>query len=250
MTAAIYLARTKLNSSVARGRPIGTFEVGRTNIMGKFRDNFRRRRMLKACPFLRRPGISFGARSTRDHTGPNAKAESVLPPRCASSTSPRKKPSSKDVVSSTAWPGPWASLTWRFNSGLALPCVVPDYASALKLDADQQAQMGLHCGDVYATRFAPITSCNSLTFGTTRVSIPPPGKENDDLRPTRVTERNIFDAAVGIDDLLHKEGYKIQLRFVALNLTNKEALYNFLSTFSGTHFVTPRALQVELRLVF
>jgi hypothetical protein len=25
-----------------------------------------------------------------------------------------------------------------------------------------------------------------------------------------------------------------------INLTNKEALYNFLSSFSGTHFVTPR----------
>jgi hypothetical protein len=25
-----------------------------------------------------------------------------------------------------------------------------------------------------------------------------------------------------------------------INLTNKEALYNFLSTFSGTHHVTPR----------
>jgi hypothetical protein len=30
------------------------------------------------------------------------------------------------------------------------------------------------------------------------------------------------------------------------NLTNKVALYNFLSTFSGTHFVSPRAYQAEL----
>jgi hypothetical protein len=28
------------------------------------------------------------------------------------------------------------------------------------------------------------------------------------------------------------------------------ALYNFLSTFSGTHFVTPRSYQVELGFVF
>ncbi len=146
--------------------------------------------------------------------------------------------------------GPWVSFTWRFNSGLALPGVVPDYASALKLTADEQAQMGLYCGDVYATRFTPITSCTATVFGATRVSIPPPGKENDDLRPTRVTERNILDAGVGIDDLLHTEGYKIQLRLTALNLANKEALYNFLSTFSGTHFVTPRTLQAEMRLVF
>ena len=119
-----------------------------------------------------------------------------------------------------------------------------------KLTADEQAQMGLYCGDVYATRFTPITSCMATVFGATRVSIPPPGKENDDLRPTRVTERNILDAGVGIDDLLHTEGYKIQLRLTALNLANKEALYNFLSTFSGTHFVTPRTLQAEMRLVF
>ncbi len=110
--------------------------------------------------------------------------------------------------------------------------------------------MGLYCGDVYATKLTPITSCSSPIFGATRVSIPPPGKENDDLRPTRVTERNILDAGAGIDNLLHTEGYKIQLRFTILNLTNKEALYNFLSTFSGTHFVTPRAVQAEVRLVF
>jgi len=146
--------------------------------------------------------------------------------------------------------GPWAAFIWRFNSGLALPGVVPDYASALQLTADEQAQMGLYCGNVYATRFSPITSCNSPVFGATRVSIPPPGKENDDLRPTRVTERNILDASIGIDNLLHTEGYKLQLRVTALNLTNKEALYNFLSTFSGTHFVTPRTFQVELRLIF
>jgi hypothetical protein len=35
-----------------------------------------------------------------------------------------------------------------------------------------------------------------------------------------------------------------------INLTNKESLYNFLSTFSGTHFVTPRAYQVRLGVTF
>ena len=146
--------------------------------------------------------------------------------------------------------GPWISFTWRFNSGLALPGVVPDYASALQLTADEQAQMGLYCGNVFATRFSPITSCNSPNFGATRVSIPPTGKENDDLRPTRVRERNIFDAGIGMDDLLHTERYKLQGRLTVLNLANSVALYNFLSTFSGTHFVTPRVFQAELRLVF
>ena len=33
-------------------------------------------------------------------------------------------------------------------------------------------------------------------------------------------------------------------------LTNKVALYNFQSTFSGTHFVSPRAYQAEIGFVF
>jgi len=33
-------------------------------------------------------------------------------------------------------------------------------------------------------------------------------------------------------------------------MTNKVALYNFLSTFSGTHFVTPRTENVELGFHF
>ena len=146
--------------------------------------------------------------------------------------------------------GPWAAFTWRFNSGLALPGVVPDYASALQLTADEQAQMGLYCGNVYATRLSPITSCDSPVFGATRVSIPPPGTENDDLRPTRVSPRNVFDASLGMDDLLHTERYKLRASLTVLNVTNRVALYNFLSTFSGTHFLTPRAIQVEVRLAF
>ena len=40
------------------------------------------------------------------------------------------------------------------------------------------------------------------------------------------------------------------MRFSVINLTNKDALYNFLSTFSGTHFVTPRAYQVQAGVSF
>ena len=35
-----------------------------------------------------------------------------------------------------------------------------------------------------------------------------------------------------------------------MNVTNKYALYNFLSTFSGTHYVTPRALTAEVGFHF
>ena len=58
--------------------------------------------------------------------------------------------------------------------------------------------------------------------------------------------------SVGDDDLFHFHGdrYKWSLRFTVINLTNKEALYNFLSTFSGTHYVTPRTFTAELGFHF
>ena len=40
------------------------------------------------------------------------------------------------------------------------------------------------------------------------------------------------------------------LRFAVENLTNKVTLYNFLSTFSGTHFVPPRTVQVSIGYAF
>jgi hypothetical protein len=40
------------------------------------------------------------------------------------------------------------------------------------------------------------------------------------------------------------------LRLTVVNLTNKQALYNFLSTFSGTHFVTPRVFQGQVGVTF
>ena len=43
---------------------------------------------------------------------------------------------------------------------------------------------------------------------------------------------------------------KWSLRLTAVNITNKYALYNFLSTFSGTHYLTPRALNAELGFHF
>ena len=44
--------------------------------------------------------------------------------------------------------------------------------------------------------------------------------------------------------------YKWSLQLTAVNLTNKYALYNFLSTFSGTHYVTPRALTAQIGFHF
>jgi outer membrane receptor protein involved in Fe transport len=38
----------------------------------------------------------------------------------------------------------------------------------------------------------------------------------------------------------------VSLTLTVINLTNKVALYNFLSTFSGTHFVAPRTYTAQL----
>ena len=82
------------------------------------------------------------------------------------------------------------------------------------------------------------------------VTIPAPGTENDDHNPPRIAPRHLFDLAVGEDNLFHGDKYKVSLQFTAINVTNKYALYNFLSTFSGTHYVTPRALTAELGFHF
>jgi hypothetical protein len=44
--------------------------------------------------------------------------------------------------------------------------------------------------------------------------------------------------------------HKWSLRLSAVNLTNRVALYNFLSTFSGTHYVSPRALTATIGFHF
>jgi hypothetical protein len=58
------------------------------------------------------------------------------------------------------------------------------------------------------------------------------------------------DGGVGDDNLFAGDRYKWSLRFTVINLTNKVALYNCFSTFSGTHYVTPRTETVELGFHF
>jgi hypothetical protein len=66
-----------------------------------------------------------------------------------------------------------------------------------------------------------------------------------------VQPRNIFNLAVGTDNLLHAETTRrIVASVTVANLTDKTALYNFLSTFSGTHFLQPRTVSAHVGLVF
>jgi hypothetical protein len=151
--------------------------------------------------------------------------------------------------------GPWFGFNWRYDSGLVAGAVpfATDTTTPVDLTgltADQQMQAGLFCGSQFPTFSVPLTSCAPSQYGSTRVKIPAPGTENDDHNPPRIAPRHLFDIAVGDDNIFRGDKYRWSLQFTAINVTNKVALYNFLSTFSGTHFVTPRSYTAELGFHF
>lgn len=144
---------------------------------------------------------------------------------------------------------PYIALTYRYDSGL-VSGEVPDYATALGFTPDQQAQIGLFCGGTFATQTAGLTTCSDANRGALRARIPADGAAQDDHNPPRIAPRNLLDLSFGTDNLLRTDHTRLTLRLTAVNVTNKEALYNFLSTFSGTHFVTPRSLQAQIGVTF
>jgi hypothetical protein len=170
---------------------------------------------------------------------------------------------------------PWIALNWRYDNGLvagAAPCFNASpglengcastsfidskgvaRVDASALTADQQFQAGLFCGSVHATPTTPISpdsSCPAAQFGSTLIKIPAPGTENDDRNPKRINPRNLFDMSLGDDNLFRKDHYRWSLRLTIINVGNKLALYNFISTFSGTHYLTPRTTTAELGFHF
>jgi hypothetical protein len=144
--------------------------------------------------------------------------------------------------------GPWANSSYRYDGGL-VAVAVPTIAAALKLTGDEQQQMGLHCGADFATVLTPLRSCSGA-ISATRIRIPPAGTENDDRNPPRIAVRNTVDLSAGEDNIFHHERQSLGVRAEVVNLNNTSAIYNFLSTFSGTHFLTPRAVTVGLRYSF
>ncbi|HEX8817990.1 MAG TPA: TonB-dependent receptor [Terriglobales bacterium] len=171
--------------------------------------------------------------------------------------------------------GPWVGFNWRYDSGLVAgntPCygVNPDYnncpqsttlngqpavlmqdVSGNPLSADLEFEAGFACNGVRATPTQPLPSvCPANQFTSNLIKIPAPGTQNDDHDPARIAQRSLFDLAIGHDNLFHGDRYKWSLQLTAINLANNYALYNFLSTFSGTHYVTPRTLTAQLAFHF
>jgi hypothetical protein len=171
--------------------------------------------------------------------------------------------------------GPWAGFTWRYDSGLvagATPCFNPLTAtcagasvvmggqefinmintiSGAALTADQEFQAGFTCNGVHATPTSALPMfCLASQFRSTLIKVPAPNTENDDHNPQRIQQRNLFDFAVGHDNILRGDRYRWSARVTVINATNQYSLYNFLSTFSGTHYVTPRTVTGEIGFHF
>ncbi len=120
------------------------------------------------------------------------------------------------------------------------------------LTPDEEFQAGLACDGVKATPANGFAICAATGLTSKLVNIPAPGAQDNDRNPQRIQSRNLFDMALGDDDVFHfhNDRYKFGATLTAINVTNKYALYNFLSTFSGTHYVTPRTVTAELAFHF
>ena len=172
---------------------------------------------------------------------------------------------------------PWYSLNWRYDSGEVAgavpcyqtfandpnsPCGTPanptstmlngqPAVSLASLDADEEFEAGLACDGVKATLGHPLpAACPASELTSNLVKIPAPGTADADRNPQRIVPRSLFDMALGEDDLFHGDRYKWGAQITAVNVTNDYALYNFLSTFSGTHYVTPRSITGQITLHF
>jgi len=167
--------------------------------------------------------------------------------------------------------GPWFGFNWRYDSGLVAgqtpcyggncaqttvdssgnPAVAMTDSFGTPLTADQEFEAGLFCGSLRATPTVALPNpCPLSEYGSTLLNVPKPNTENDDKNPPRIAARSLFDIAIGHDNVFRGDKYKVSLQLTAINLTNRYALYNFLSTFSGTHYVTPRSLTAEVGLHF
>jgi hypothetical protein len=194
------------------------------------------------------------------------------------------------TVSRDGWVnGLWGGFNWRFDSGQvagSTPCYnttdpntacpnsstllgaqpaiamvdnnVPPTTNPvtkanvyLPLTGDEEFQAGFACNGVKATPTQPLpSSCPASQFTSSLISIPGIGAGDNDHNPPRIAPRSLFDVSLGKNNIFSREHYKTDLDITAINVANKDALYNFLSTFSGTHYVTPRALTAKITLNF
>ena len=123
--------------------------------------------------------------------------------------------------------GPWFGFNWRYDSGLVAgpaPCTGGNCANGPNgtdtivdvsgITPDQQFEAGLFCGSVHATPdhcpSAPPSSARPRMYGSTCYRFPHPAPRDDDHNPPRIASRNLFDIAVGHDNIFHGDRYKVE----------------------------------------
>jgi hypothetical protein len=147
----------------------------------------------------------------------------------------------------------WIAWTWRYDSGLVVSGIPDSDAALALLSPAQQTTIGLACGNKVASFDMGLGTddCAGQTVTSKLLTLPKAGTGDPDHNPDRVTPRNLLDLGFGTDNLLHTEKReKITASLAITNLTNKVALYNFLSTFSGTHFLQPRTFVARVGVSF
>jgi len=155
----------------------------------------------------------------------------------------------------------WVAFTIRYDSGMVVSGV-PDAGAALALAPNQQVTLGLACNGMLATVGSPIRDCTGSAgqpgLVTSKLLTLPqggygnfPSQANEDHNPDRVKPRTVLNLGIGTDNLTHTEGrIRVTASLTIDNLTNQVALYNFLSTFGGTHFLQPRIFVGHLGMTF
>ena len=162
--------------------------------------------------------------------------------------------------------GPWFSFNWRYDSGLVagpVPCAGGNCANGPNGTDSIVDVSGLTPGSTVRRRtLLRERSCHSHHADQSERPLPGVactarrsfdsrswhGKRRPQPAAHRIAQS--VRCRVGDDNIFQGDKYKWSARLTVVNLTNKEALYNFLSTFSGTHYVSPRAITATIGFHF
>ena len=172
--------------------------------------------------------------------------------------------------------GLWGGFNWRYDCGLVAgtaPCYGTHRpqqllalsprrcsmasrrsmvtATGIPLTADRSSRPDLPAMESRQLRTNPLPAvCLASEFTSNLVNDPRARHRRQRPQPAAHRTAQPLRRVARQGQHLPRRRYKLDLNLTAINFTNKYALYNFLSTFSGTHYVTPRALTAKVVLNF
>ena len=174
---------------------------------------------------------------------------SIRPLTCNTSPGRAGRGSASTGATIAAWwpgPAPWAAAQRTERHRFVV--------DASDLTPDQQFQAGLFCGGVLCHAdhsHQPRQHCARRRSMDRSACRSPRRAPRMTITIRRASPRAVCSISASATTTFSTvTRYKWSARLTVVNLTNKEALYNFLSTFSGTHYVTPRAVTGDDRIPF